>query len=220
MVVPDAGLLERVTQARCEIALDGLPAADDPAAFLVAVNESVRMGEPTSPWVHAVATAVEILGPVSSWDADVALRAAARVLVAADERRAVDDLTRIIARRQPSAAPDRPPEGVLCIPWLESRFAGDGVLFPFGFADEWIGQSVEAHGVPSGPRSQISVAVRWHGDRPAVLWEQSGTPVELTAPVVAPGWSSTAPTGEALWPSTLSPSTPRASTPSPSTPRA
>jgi hypothetical protein len=201
LVVPDVGLVERVTQARCEIALEGLPAsADDPAAFLVALHELVRMGEPAGAWVHEAAAAVEIVGPVSAWDADAALRAAARVLAAADERRAVDDVTRIIVRRTPSTPPDRAPEGGLCIPWLESRFAGDGMLFPFGFAAEWVGQSVEAHGVPTGPRTQVSTAIRWHGDRPAVLWEQSGTPIELTAPVVAPGWSTTEPTGETLWP--------------------
>jgi hypothetical protein len=33
-----------------------------------------------------------------------------------------------------------------------------------------------------------------------VLWEVDGAPVVLHAPVVAPEWSSDAPTGDTLWP--------------------
>jgi len=46
----------------------------------------------------------------------------------------------------------------------------------------------------------VSYAIRWHGQRPAVLWEIDGPVVPLTASVVAPGWSTAAPKGEALWP--------------------
>jgi hypothetical protein len=54
--------------------------------------------------------------------------------------------------------------------------------------------------VPTGPSSTVSLAVRWHGARPALLWAQHGAPVELVSPVVAPDWSSGAVSGEALWP--------------------
>ncbi|MFZ2442582.1 MAG: hypothetical protein WAW51_09490, partial [Ilumatobacteraceae bacterium] len=43
-------------------------------------------------------------------------------------------------------------------------------------------------------------AIRWHGERPAVLWEQSGDAVALSAPVLAPDWHTTEVKGEALWP--------------------
>jgi hypothetical protein len=46
----------------------------------------------------------------------------------------------------------------------------------------------------------VAYAVRWHGSRPAVLWEQTGDPVELVAPAVAPAWRTREATGEALWP--------------------
>jgi len=42
--------------------------------------------------------------------------------------------------------------------------------------------------------------VRWHGARPAVLWEQSGARVRLTSPVLAPDWHSIEAAGDALWP--------------------
>jgi hypothetical protein len=53
--------------------------------------------------------------------------------------------------------------------------------------------------VPTGPRSSVGFAIRWHGERPAVLWEQHGPPQLLTAPTVDPEWSSPAASGEALW---------------------
>ena len=46
----------------------------------------------------------------------------------------------------------------------------------------------------------MSYAIRWHGERPAVLWEQSGPPVTLTAPAFDKDWSSADRAGEALWP--------------------
>ena len=45
----------------------------------------------------------------------------------------------------------------------------------------------------------MSYAIRWHGERPAVLWEQDGPPVVLTSPSIDPAWSSPDRSGEALW---------------------
>ena len=50
--------------------------------------------------------------------------------------------------------------------------------------------------MPTVGASTVSLGVRWHGERPAVLWEQVGDPVELRAF----GWSSAERSGEALWP--------------------
>jgi len=48
----------------------------------------------------------------------------------------------------------------------------------------------------------ISFAVRWHGPRPALLWELAPAanvgPVRLVAPGLDPSWSSVEPAGEAL----------------------
>ena len=41
---------------------------------------------------------------------------------------------------------------------------------------------------------------RAHLHRPAVLWETAGAPVRLTGGRAAPGWSTEARSGEALWP--------------------
>ena len=92
------------------------------------------------------------------------------------------------------------PDDVSVIPWVETGFAAGAALLPYGILPAWFGQSLEVHGVPTAPGSSVSYALRWHGERPAVLWEQQGTPTCLTAPAVAPGWKSTEPNGEALWP--------------------
>jgi hypothetical protein len=130
----------------------------------------------------------------------MALVAADRVLAAADEWRARRDLRRIVEARECSPRPATAPDGVALVPWVETQLVRDGLLLPDGLPSGWLGASVEAYGVPTGPTSTVSFALRWHGARPAVLWEQGGQSVELTAPVVAPGWSTGEVAGEALWP--------------------
>lgn len=73
-----------------------------------------------------------------------------------------------------------------------------------GFPPAWLGQPVEVHETPTrfGP---LSCAVRWHGARPALLWDLQPPmgrtlPAGLTlrAPVLDPSWSAIEPRGEAL----------------------
>jgi hypothetical protein len=169
--------------------------------FVLGVGELVRLGE-VSPraFVDAIAVAVEAIAAEARWDAGMALAAAMRLLSDAGETRAVRDVERIMSGREQTSATDPAPNGLLVVSWLECQFAIGGNLFPRGIPAAWLGQSIEAHGIPTGTSSSISLAVRWHGARPAVLWEQSGGPVELTAPVLAPTWSSREPSGEVLWP--------------------
>ena len=96
----------------------------------------------------------------------------------------------LLARVRPGLVDDTGPDPSV------SLFAG----FPSG----WLGQAVEVHEAPSrfGP---ISCAVRWHGARPALLWdlqspEGRSLPAGLTlhAPALDPSWSTTVPRGEAL----------------------
>jgi hypothetical protein len=66
--------------------------------------------------------------------------------------------------------------------------------------DSWLGQGIEVHGMPTASGT-LSYAVRWHGDRPALLWElepwPGSAPVRLTCGLDA-SWSSTEASGEAL----------------------
>ncbi len=68
-----------------------------------------------------------------------------------------------------------------------------------GWPRAWLGQALEVHGLPtaSGP---VSFALRWHGDRPALLWSVDGPggDLEVAAPALDPRWSSTELQGEVL----------------------
>jgi len=67
---------------------------------------------------------------------------------------------------------------------------------------DWWGLGWEVHDLPSR-WGRLSYAVRWHGDRPALLWEVgdpsavTGDP-SLTAPGLDPAWRGNGRSGEAL----------------------
>lgn len=67
--------------------------------------------------------------------------------------------------------------------------------------ESWLGQAVEVHDAPTA-LGRCSFAVRWHGKRPALLWELTPHPgvgtITITAPGLDPSWSSTHASGEAL----------------------
>lgn len=64
----------------------------------------------------------------------------------------------------------------------------------------WYGRGWEVHDLPTA-YGRLSYAVRWHADRPAVLWEvvpHDGLTVRLTAPVLDASWATEDAQGEAL----------------------
>nr|MBA3654738.1 hypothetical protein [Actinomycetota bacterium] len=64
----------------------------------------------------------------------------------------------------------------------------------------WQGQPIEVHDAPTY-FGRLSFVLRWHGDRPALLWEldkRNDAPVRITAPGLDPTWSTTDPRGDAL----------------------
>lgn len=67
----------------------------------------------------------------------------------------------------------------------------------------WLGQGWEVHGVPTA-HGRLSYAVRWHADRPALLWEleqiAGSSACELTFPGLDPTWSTRQGAGEVLLP--------------------
>jgi len=67
------------------------------------------------------------------------------------------------------------------------------------FDPSWLGQPVGASRLPTAAGT-LSAAVRWHGTRPALLWERLGGPdsVELTAPSLDQSFRTTDRSGEAL----------------------
>jgi hypothetical protein len=61
---------------------------------------------------------------------------------------------------------------------------------------DWIGQPIDVRNAPTR-RGPVSCSVRWHAERPALLWEGPAD-TEFTAPGLDPTWSSRDPSGEAL----------------------
>ena len=209
LLLPDPLLAERIVAERCELALGGPEHPDDdPVGFLLGVGQLVRMGEPADPWLPDVAHALELAakrGP-HDWAFDAAVVAADGVFSVAGDGLARKDLASLRALVKvdaglPAAPPDEPAR---LVTWVESRLAhpsATGVaLLPSGFPDGWAGEHFEVYGLPNGVGGTISFAVRWHGARPAVLWEQTEPTTTVTSPTLAPDWAANEVKGETLWP--------------------
>ena len=214
VLLPEERVGEWVAEQRCELALCGPEDPSvDPVAFLLGVAALVRMGEQADAWVPDVAQAVEgvLRGDVRDWTVAAALDAVAVILAAADERRAVRDLASARSRveiDQSLPELESHADAARRLAWNERRLVtatsdGGAALLPLGMPIAWRGVNFEVYSLPvvhdDGAVTAISYAVRWHGARPAVLWEQVGRAVRLTSPM-APGWSSSDAKGEALWP--------------------
>jgi hypothetical protein len=209
MLLPDPALGEQVVSERCELALGGpLPADDDPIAFLLGIGQLVRMGEQADPWLPDVAFAAEAAAKRGrhDWAFAAALDAADTALAAEGDERARRDLAALRGRLTLDLAlPAEPPtDPAHLLAWIERRLVQptvDGAaLLPAGMPPDWAGSNFEAYAMPTGAGSTVSFAVRWHGARPAVLWEQTGAPRTLSSPAIAPHWADAAIKGETLWP--------------------
>jgi hypothetical protein len=83
---------------------------------------------------------------------------------------------------------------------LVREVAGGIVLSP-EVPEAWLGQGWEVHDLPTS-EGRLSYAIRWHGDRPALLWDlephADRPPPRLTVPSLDPTWSTAERRGEAL----------------------
>ena len=73
---------------------------------------------------------------------------------------------------------------------------GHVALLPL-LPDAWRGQPLQVTDAVLSDGVRLSFAVRWHGERPALLWEAS-SPLHLTAPGLDPSFSTSEARGEAL----------------------
>ena len=116
-----------------------------------------------------------------------------RLLRAAGQDRAAQDLRRLDLRSAEPSAQGLRAELV--------ADHGDTLDLAPGFRTAWRGGPLAVYDLPTrfGP---ISYAVRWHGPRPALLWELTPrpgqAPVTMKAPALDPDWSSEEASGEAL----------------------
>ena len=79
-----------------------------------------------------------------------------------------------------------PAEFLLALRQVLAAETGDHVDLLPDFPPEWLGQAVAVHDLPlrAGP---LSFAVRWHGARPALLWDAPAG-IELRASALDPQW--------------------------------
>lgn len=92
-------------------------------------------------------------------------------------------------------------ELLLLVRELLAREEPDGLVLGSVVPDAWLGQSWSVQGLPTTV-GMLGYAVRWHGDRAALLWElepwPGQGPVRIRAPCLDPAWSTDQPRGEAL----------------------
>lgn len=211
LVLPDEVLSERLVGARSAVLLDGPgEPGDDPVGFLLAAQTWVRLGQQGEDLLDGVVVAAERMArrhrrdALLTWDVDAALAAAADVARSVGDERAAGDAEAVRARLAPAAAP--PPadrlDGLTGSRLIAAVVAGlarparEGVDVLAGLPASWFGQSLDAYGIPIGAGT-ISLAVRWHGARPALLWESTAG-ATLRARRIDPTWSSSVSNGEAL----------------------
>jgi hypothetical protein len=168
----------------------------------------VRCGDEAEPWLVEIVAPLEAVARSNDPQLPAALDAAHRIAVLAGDRRAARDIAKMgdrVADRipapelRPFSELERGPSAGRFVASVERRLVCGGDVLPMGLPASWLGVNFELHGVPTSPSSTVSIAVRWHGERPAVLWEQTGEPQRLTATAIDPSWSAESRTGEGLW---------------------
>ena len=138
--VPEQTLVDAVRAARCELLLDGVADVDaEPERHLLGLCELLRLGDldarGAADAAPRIADAVAAVVRRRDWLGSAALDAAAVVLAAAGERRALADLACLRAAVTNSVTPggtslEVPPDDVAAIPMVERRLAAGSMVFP------------------------------------------------------------------------------------------
>jgi hypothetical protein len=210
--VPGDGVIER--QARSLVVLGG-DTSDDLHALLLATERDRRSRVSDDGLLDVVGRAERIARRrVRSPLDTLALTETAMLLERHHDERAARDAWTLVERGQgevhsvPSSAPDVITGAGEAAQWLAasrtslvaaSRAAGvlDIDLFA-GVVPDDFGQSMAVFDVGVG-QATVSAALRWHGDRPALLWDvQGAASVRLRSSRLDPSWSTQLVRGEAL----------------------
>jgi len=224
-LVPDKTLTPRINTVRSDLlASSALPIDEwddrlggDGVALSFSLLELTRMGERIGSWPRAddvletLATSMTRLlrqhrkSTAVPWDVERALFAAQWVLTALGDERGSRDVASSHARlAEAEPPPSAPPGGVRLCGWLDELLAsprrdGSVAVLGHGIPALWQGVNFECHGVAIGVDTAISYALRWHGDKPALLWEIEGATVPLIhAGRTDPTWSTREARGETL----------------------
>ena len=193
--------------------------ANDPVAYMLTLQELLRMGEKLTgdsaqirvDHAARLAQCVETLlkdhkkSSVLPWDVERALFAGQFVFSRMGESRAADDVAAAQLRMSSAAEPPNVmPTDIRAIAWVEEKMVamqrdGSVQIFGRGIPRLWLGANLECHRVAAGPLHTVSFGIRWHGEKPALLWEVAGPAgIKLTAGKCDPTWTSVEATGETL----------------------
>ena len=221
--VPDLSWSSVLTSQRCKVLLSNSAELAESSDINLLVDllldraERVRLGDKPAQWVDEVAVATErILKQCAKtqsvqWFEERALLGAGMVLNRAGESRGLQDFVSVWSRLAEAgrisdlalASPEIAGT-VRQIAWIESQLVAqrrDGVIeiCPCGIDKSWLGVNFECHKLLASPEHVISYAVRWHGEKPALLWEIDG-PVgaKVAASAIDRTFSSTEMRGETL----------------------
>jgi hypothetical protein len=195
------------TNGAGSIAVGALPAlADVERGWAAALERGMQVELPDEAMQASVdaARATLLLGTVKPARRDrlVADAAAAWGFTEAGSRRAPDrddgdPWLRVKAALDGSgASPRRAAEWLRAMRAVLVALTDDRVALLPHFPVEWLGQAVAAGGVPT-PHGPVSFALRWHGTRPALLWDVPAS-LRVHAPMLDPAWEGIGNTGEAL----------------------
>ena len=201
---------------------DATGETEDAVDLILDRAERVKLGDKPSEWIDEVATATESIirrcakNRTVQWFEQRAILSASMVLHRAGETRGQHDIAQAWSRLlgavggQLSAGADITRDGltdfsgVRQIAWIESQLVAqrhDDVIeiCPRGIDASWLGTNFECHKLVASPEHLISFAVRWHGEKPALLWEIDG-PIgaRVAASAVDQTFSSTEMRGETL----------------------
>ena len=215
--LPELSWSTLLTQKRCDILLSEPQVSDrqsDDVEFILDIAERVRLGDKPAQWASDVAVAAEKVikrcarNKVVQWDEDRAILAAGMVLDRAGENRGRDDVARVWANLPESDVSREmtafTKSSSRCPSWIESQLVaqrrdGNIDICPRGIDESWLGVNFECHKLMATPLHTISYAVRWHGERPALLWDIDGpTGVRVVASAIDKTFSSTDIRGETL----------------------
>jgi hypothetical protein len=207
MTLPDHTVVAGIARVRSNLLL-GVDITED--AFI----ELVRLGETHHDSIMEVVDVVqrrvkaEKKSSVLQWDTPHVLATAARACVLLNDDLAAGDIAAVWSRLSDRAVAEPPievPEGIAAVAWAETLLVqaspSDGVctLLPYGIPQPWWGTSFDVKGLIADPHHTLSYAVRWHGERPALLWEVSGPPGLLIQGGAADQqWHTTDASGEVL----------------------
>lgn len=209
VVLPDDPLVEALVGARCAVLLDPLGPDGQWAERLFRAAEWCRLGERPDTVLDAVVESAYRLNRSVRRDRVVhpsvvrALRAAGDTLALAGEERAARDVDAMAERCAAVASgplvPVLEPRVVTALPPGACSDAvrsallhdtGEAIELLPGLPSTWVGQGIEVHGLRTR-WGRASWAVRWHGARPALLWDLDGLPAGTTVrcPGLDASWS-------------------------------